>query len=277
MKITSAQELNELKNVEYKKALIDLLYQLADDDFIISYRGSEWLGLVPHIEEDVAYSSITQNTMGHAAIYYQLLEDLGEGKADDIAHGRANTSDWKNAILLEEVNGPGNWLYQDPKYDWAFTVVRNYFYEVMKKIKIDSLKNSSYEPLAQVAIKVRSEALYHLMHWRTWFNQLVCAEGEARRRMKEAIDKAWKDVAGLYSLGPNRDAIAKAGLIESEEVLKERFIAAIKEAFEKLPLEFPGEPGMERGDGRAGVHTPDLKDAIDTLSEVYRLNPAVPW
>ena len=61
----------------YKSALIALLYQLADDDFLIAYRGSEWLGLAPHIEEDVAFSSISQDTMGHAAMFYQLLEELG--------------------------------------------------------------------------------------------------------------------------------------------------------------------------------------------------------
>lgn len=276
MKITSPNELHDAKNAEYKKSLIDLLYQLADDDFLISFRGSEWLGLVPHIEEDVAYSSITQNTMGHAAIYYQLLEEIGEGKVDDLAHGRA-AEVRKNAILLEEVNGPGHWLYQEPKYDWAFTVVRNYFYEVMKKHKIDSLKNSSYEPLAQVAIKVQSETIYHLMHWRTWFCQLISAQGEAKDRMKAAIDKAWKDVGGLLSLGPNKEAMVKGGLIESEDVLKERFVAVIKDTFGHLNLEYPGNPGMERGDGRAGTHTNDLKAAIDTLAEVYNLNAAVPW
>lgn len=276
MKITSVNEVNDPKNVEYKKALVDLLYQLADDDLLISYRGSEWLGLVPHIEEDVAYSSIVQNTMGHSAVYYQLLEELGEGKADDLAHARME-SVRKNAILLEEVNGTGHWLYQEPMYDWAFTVVRNYFYEVMKKHKIESLKTSSYEPLAQVAVKVQSETIYHLMHWRTWFYQLVSAEGEARDRMKAAIEKAWKDVGGLLSLGQNREAMANFGLIDSEDVLKERFVAVIKDAFVHLNLDYPGAPGMERGDGRNGTHTPDLKEAIDTLAEVYNLNPAVPW
>lgn len=276
MKFTSANEVNDAKNVEYKKALVDLLYQLADDDLLISFRGTEWLGLVPHIEEDVAYSSINQNTMGHAAIYYQLLEELGEGKADDLAHGRSEAVR-KNAILLEEVNGSGHWLYQEPNYDWAFTVVRNYFYEVMKKHKIESLKTSSYEPLAQVAVRVQSESIYHFMHWKTWFYQLVNAQGEARDRMNAAIDKAWKDVGGLLSLGSNREVLANAGLIDSEEVLKGRFIAVIKDAFEHLNLEYPGEPGMVRGDGRTGAHTPDLKEAIDTLAEVYNLNPAVPW
>lgn len=276
MKITSPSELNDAKNAEYKKALVELLYQLADDDLLISYRGSEWLGLVPHIEEDVAYSSITQNTMGHAAIFYQLLEEMGEGKADDLAHGRS-AEERKNAILLEEVNGTGHWLYQNPQYDWAFTVVRNYFYEMIKKNKIDSLKNSSYEPLAQVAVKVDTETLYHLMHWRTWFSQLVSANADARDRMTKAVEKAWKDVGGVLTLGPSAEAMATAGIIASEATLKEQFISQIKEVFEGLGLEYPGEPGMERGDGRAGTHTADLKEALDQNAETYNLNPAVPW
>ncbi|MBA4537520.1 phenylacetate-CoA oxygenase subunit PaaC [Bacillus aquiflavi] len=263
-------------NIEYKEILVDLLYQLADDDLLVSYRGSEWLGLVPHIEEDVAYSSIAQNVMGHASMFYQLLEELGEGKVDDLAHLRS-AAERKNAILLEEVNGTGHWLYDEPCYDWGFTVVRNYFYELIKKEKINSLKKSSYMPLAQVAVKVDGEALYHLMHWRTWFQQLVSAEGEARDRMKKAITKVWKDIGGVLSLGPKRDDIVAAGLIESESVLKERFISELKEEFKKLNLDFPGEPKMERGDGRAGIHTDDLHQAIALLSEVYNINPAVPW
>ena len=73
---------------EYKKVLIELLFQLADDDFLFAYRGSEWLGLAPHIEEDVASSSISQDSMGHAAMFYRLLEELGEGNADVLAHAR---------------------------------------------------------------------------------------------------------------------------------------------------------------------------------------------
>ena len=74
--------------MENKEAITSLLFQLADDDFLYAYRGSEWLGLAPHIEEDVASSSISQDSMGHAAMYYKLLEELGAGNADDLAHLR---------------------------------------------------------------------------------------------------------------------------------------------------------------------------------------------
>ncbi|WP_027409075.1 1,2-phenylacetyl-CoA epoxidase subunit PaaC [Anoxybacteroides tepidamans] len=273
MKITKAEELKQYP--EYQEALVELLFQLADDDFILAFRGSEWLGLAPHIEEDVAFSSISQDTMGHAAMYYQLLEEIGVGSADDLAHGR-QASERRNAILLEEVNGPGHYLHE-PRYDWAFTVVRNYFYAQAKKVRIDSLKNSSYEPLAQVAIKVNMELYYHLMHWKTWFVQLVNAQGEARERMIKAVEKVLDDFGGVLSLGHKGSKMVEFALIESEEVLTERWIQAMKPVFEQTNLELPSALGMKRGNGRNGEHTPDLDDAIATLSEVYRIDPLAAW
>ena len=273
MKITKPEELHQ--HPEYKEALVELLFQLADDDFILSYRGSEWLGLAPHIEEDIAFSSINQDTMGHAAMYYQLLEDIGIGKADDLAHQRPS-SERRNAVLLEEVNGPGHYLHE-PRYDWAFAVVRHYFYTQAKKVRIDSLKHSSYEPLAQVAVKINMELYYHLMHWRTWFIQLTNAQGEARERMKNAVAKVFEDFGGVLTLGAKGDRMVEFGLIESEETLKQRWAQAMKPIFEEVNLDLPSEFGMKRGNGRNGEHTADLDEAIMTLSEVYRLDPLTAW
>jgi ring-1,2-phenylacetyl-CoA epoxidase subunit PaaC len=273
MKITKPEEL--IQHPEYKEALVELLFQLADDDFIIAYRGSEWLGLAPHIEEDVAFSSISQDTMGHAAMYYQVLEDIGIGKANDLAHGR-KASERRNAILLEEVNGPGHYLHE-PRYDWAFTVVRNYFYTQAKKVRIDSLKNCSYVPLAQVALKVNMELYYHLMHWKTWFIQLVNAKGEARERMKNAMAKVFDDFGGVLTLGAKGNKMVEFELIESEEMLQQRWIQAMKPVFEQADLHLPNKFGMKRGNGRNGEHTADLDEAIATLSEVYHFDTQATW
>lgn len=273
MKFASAQEVST--NPEYKALLTELLYQLADDDFLISYRGSEWLGLAPHIEEDVAFSSITQNTMGHAAMYYELLEELGEGKADDLAHGR-KASERRNAILLEEPNGPGHFL-NEPNYDWAYAVVRNYFYEIAKNIRIDSLKQSSYEPLAHVAAKVKTESIYHLLHWKTWFNQLLNSTDTAKARMVAAIDKVWDDMDGVITLGPQGEQMTAAGIIDAEDTLRSLWVEQVEAMLKELGVEVPGTIGMKKGNGRLGEHTQDLDDALAILSEVYNINPAVPW
>lgn len=257
-------------------ALTSLLYQLADDDFILAYRGSEWLGLAPHIEEDVAFSSISQDTMGHAAMLYQLLEDLGEGNVDHLAHGR-EAAERKNAVLLEMVNGPGHYL-STAQYDWAFAIVRNYFYVQSKKVRMDSLKNSTYQPLANVALKVNMELYYHLLHWRTWFVQLMQAGGEARSRMEAAVKEVLSDFEGVLTLGPAAKEMADHGLIETEEILKQRWLLVMKPVFESVNLTVSeADFAMKNGDGRKGEHTADLDAALTTLSEVYNAIPAASW
>ncbi|MFS0889618.1 1,2-phenylacetyl-CoA epoxidase subunit PaaC [Peribacillus frigoritolerans] len=257
-------------------AIKELLLQLADDDFIHSYRGAEWLGLAPHIEEDVASASISQDTMGHAAIYYKLLDEFGEGDADKLAHDRP-AKERRNAIILELVNGPGHYM-KDPDYDWAFAVVRNYFYTQAKAIKVQSLHSCSYEPLAEVAQKVQMELYYHLMHWKTWFVQLLgSGHLEAVSRMKAAIGKTMPDFAGVFSLGQYGEEMVELGLIEGEAVLQKKWIEAITPIFESVGLAATIQIGMARGDGRNGQHTEDLEKALETLSEVYASDKAASW
>ncbi|MCY9138410.1 1,2-phenylacetyl-CoA epoxidase subunit PaaC [Peribacillus frigoritolerans] len=257
-------------------AIKELLLQLADDDFIHSYRGAEWLGLAPHIEEDVASASISQDTMGHAAIYYKLLDELGEGDADKLAHDRP-AKERRNAIILELVNGPGHYM-KDPDYDWAFAVVRNYFYTQAKAIKVQSLHSCSYEPLAEVAQKVQMELYYHLMHWKTWFVQLLgSGHLEAVSRMEAAIGKTLPDFAGVFSLGQYGEEMVELGLIEGEADLQKKWIEAITPIFESVGLATSIEIGMARGDGRNGQHTEDLEKALKTLSEVYAMDKAASW
>jgi ring-1,2-phenylacetyl-CoA epoxidase subunit PaaC len=43
------------------KPLHTLLLSLADDEFILGYRNSEWTGIAPMLEEYVAFSSMSQD------------------------------------------------------------------------------------------------------------------------------------------------------------------------------------------------------------------------
>lgn len=276
MTVNVMETVEQAKNhQEYRAALVELLYQLADDDLVLSHRGSEWLGLAPHVEEDVAFSSITQDTMGHAAAFYELLEALGEGKADDLAHLR-QADQFRNAILLERPNGTGHYLNQ-PRYDWGYTVVRLYMYELFKQVRLESLTRSSFIPLAQLARKMMPEQRFHLLHWQTWFTQLLNSTEEAKKRILTGIEKTWADLGDLFDLGPKGSQAVNFGLIEGESVLFERWEAKAKQALEANRISWPGN--LEKGElnGRAGQHTEDLVAALAELSEVYRLDPAINW
>nr|WP_106781532.1 1,2-phenylacetyl-CoA epoxidase subunit PaaC [Lysinibacillus timonensis] len=260
--------------VKPENPLVELLFQLADDDFLFSYRGSEWLGLAPHIEEDVAFSSITQDTMGHATMYYSLLEGLGLGAADSLAHMRSAT-ERKNSILVERPNGEGYYM-DTPRYDWAYTVARNYVYTTAKKIKIDSLKSSSEQSLREVAVKISMELYYHLLHWKTWFVQLFNATEDARKRMTVALEKVMEDCGDLFSYGRQTLEITNAKLIEPEEVLLKRWAEYVKPVFETINIALPTISKAERN-GRNNEHTNELQQAIDTMSEVYASDLKASW
>ncbi|MFI8713959.1 1,2-phenylacetyl-CoA epoxidase subunit PaaC [Brevibacillus brevis] len=263
------------QNPSFAKALTDLLFQLADDDFILAYRGSEWLGLAPHIEEDVAFSSMSQDMMGHAVMFYDMLEQLGVGKADDLAQLREAKA-FSNAILVERKNGDGE--YNDhPHYDWAYAIVRSYVYGLYKQVRLEALTQSSYAQLALVSRKMMTEHRYHLMHWQVWLKQLANSTADARQRLEAAIAKVWKDAGELPQLGPNQVDIVQLGLIAEEEQLKQKWLTLTKDIFEKAGLDWPGEPGVPQERGRHGEHTTDLVQALVTLSEVYRIDPAAGW
>lgn len=260
------------EDVKYKESLIELLYQFADDDFIIAFRGSEWLGLAPHIEEDVAYSSITQNTMGHATMYYQLLEELGEGDADKLAHYRP-AKDRRNGIYLEKINGTGSYI-QEPEYDWALAVVRNYLYEELKRVKLEAATKSSYKPLQQLAEKILMEQTYHLAHWSLWIKQLQNSTEEAKERIQYRLDEAWREFGDSLELGPRAEDIVSNNILIDENVLKQRWLDKVNNVLTTKRTSFPEK---QLGNGRAGEHTPDLEQAIDIFSEVYMSDPAAIW
>ena len=49
------------------------LLDIADDELVLGWRDSEWTGIAPLLEEDVAFSSIAQNEIGHARALYELV------------------------------------------------------------------------------------------------------------------------------------------------------------------------------------------------------------
>ncbi|MDX1523563.1 MAG: Phenylacetic acid catabolic protein, partial [Anaerolineae bacterium] len=99
-------------NKSLKTALTARLTALADDELILAHRDSEWTGHAPILEEDIALANIAQDELGHATVFFGLLQDLTGADPDQIAFFR-DAPDFRNAQLVEL-----------PKGDWAFTMLR---------------------------------------------------------------------------------------------------------------------------------------------------------
>src|SRR2546421_5498728 len=83
---------NDKRVLEHKEssgpARAARLLELADDELVLGWRDSEWTGIAPFLEEDVAFSSIAQNEIGHARALYELAaQELGT-TADELAFDR---------------------------------------------------------------------------------------------------------------------------------------------------------------------------------------------
>src|SRR5688572_9514420 len=57
-------------------ALGELLLALADDEFVFGYSNSEWTGIAPLLEQDLAFSSLAEDELGYALLLYELLSEL---------------------------------------------------------------------------------------------------------------------------------------------------------------------------------------------------------
>src|ERR1700675_2527072 len=106
----------------------DLLLSIADDELILGWRNSEWTGIAPFLEEDVAFSSIAQNEIGHARALYELAaSDLGT-TADELAFDR-RPEVYRAAPFVEL-----------RRLEWARTIARHYLYETADAVRIEALK-----------------------------------------------------------------------------------------------------------------------------------------
>ena len=94
--------------------------------------------------------------------------------------------------------------------------------------------------------------------------------------MTAALQEVIKDAGDLFEFGDLAPRLASFELIESEETLKERWIAIIKPTFESIKIALPELPTATIN-GRKGQHTDDLTSAIETMSEVYRSDLSTSW
>jgi ring-1,2-phenylacetyl-CoA epoxidase subunit PaaC len=138
-----------------------LLLQIADDELVLGWRNSEWTGIAPFLEEDVAFSSIAQNEIGHARALYELAaRDLGT-TADELAFDR-KPEEYRCSPFVELRLVP----------DWARTISRHYLYETADAKRLEALKATDDPELAGLAAKIDREEVYHRMHAQMWHDRL---------------------------------------------------------------------------------------------------------
>jgi ring-1,2-phenylacetyl-CoA epoxidase subunit PaaC len=215
---------------------VELLLSLADDELILGWRNSEWTGIAPFLEEDVAFSSIAQNEIGHARALYELAaRDLGTD-ADALAFDRP-LEEYRSAPLVEL-----------RRLEWARTIARHWLYETADEIRLDTLKQSDDAELAGIAAKIDREEVYHRIHAEMWIDRLLGSE-DGRPRLEEALEELWPYALGVL-----------------DEDLRPRLVEQVEA---KLGRQLPSVEPVSRG-----RHEAELGELLAEMTMVRRSAPA---
>ena len=248
------------------EALKDLLYKMADDQLIIGHRNSEWIGLGPLLEEDIAFASMAQDKVGQSLALYQLLQKLGEAEPDMVAFARP-AKEFHNSQFVELPIG---------EYD--FSLMRHFLFDTADYYRFEMLMASSYEPLQQLAKKLKGECRYHIMHADSWIKKLGNGSEESIERLQKSLDYSIPYALGIFEESKFENELISEHIFAGEIELRERWIEHIDAVLAQTQLILPdlAKESPHFG-GRYGGHTEHLHPLLDEMGEVINSDPTADW
>ena len=244
--------------------LAELLRSMADDEFVIGFSDSEWTGIAPLLEEDVAMSSIAQDELGHAAALYGLLGELTGTDPDALAYDR-EPADYRHCRLLDHGRG-----------DWAMTIARRFLYDSADVVRLEALAGGVWAPLAELVGKLIREERYHRMHAGAWLDRLARSDGEPRDRLLAALAELGSDAATVFTPLDGEGALVEAGILDAPMAeLETTWRASIAPSFAALDLPMPPratDPARGRLD-----HGEAFRRLWGEFTSVRRADPGATW
>jgi len=251
-------------NAEIERALSGRLVALGDDELILAHRNSEWAGHGPILEEDIAFSNIALDEMGHAAVWYGLLADLSGDDPDQLVFFRS-ASEYRNVQMVEL-----------PKGDWAFSLLRQYLFDAYEQVLLAHLLDSGYRPLAEAAAKIRPEELYHLRHTRLWVQRLGLGTEESNGRMQQALNVLWPYARQLFVPLPGDYLLIEDATFPDLALLQREWEAVAVPSLQESGLQIP-EGRLPQRDISRTEHTEHLMDLLNEMQAVARLDATAEW
>ncbi len=249
-----------------KEALREYLLAFADDEHLMGQQHTEWIGVAPFLEEDLAFSSIGQDELGHSVLLYELVSELdgtdpsSDAVIDALAYDR-DAAEYRSSALTEYATT-----------DWAEALVRHWIYDIAEEMRWSLVADSTHAPLAAVAERVGREESYHRMHANALLDALL-SSAKAKEKLLQALATISPLAAGLLGPTAGEEQLIAAGVIgESPSGLSDQLSKAIGNRFgttgpSNSPSEYP------RNSDRSESFSP----LMARMREVIEYDPGATW
>ena len=254
-----------------KQVLIDYTLHLADDSLILGQRNAEWCGHGPVLEQDIAITNISLDLIGQARNFYQYAATLigNDATEDSLAYLRKE-GEFKNCLLVEQ-----------PKGDWAQTILRQFFFSQYQYLLFQQLQNSKDDQLAAIAEKSLKEVTYHVRWSSEWVIRLGDGTPESHHRLENALEELWMFTGELFTPAGYEQEAFKAGFGVDVSALKAEWEQKVNEIFAEATLPDAATGGREGGwmqtGGKEGVHTEHFGYILAELQYMQRAYPGAEW
>ena len=249
--------------------LVQYLLRLGDDRLVLGHRLSEWCGHGPILEEDIALSNVALDLLGQATMLLRLAGEVeGQGRTEDTLAYFREVVDFRNCQLVEL-----------PRGDFAFTIARQFLFDVYAVVMLDALSSSGHTELAAIAAKSLKEAKYHVRHSGEWMLKLGDGTDESHRRVQRALDELWRFTPELFAADDVDRAMHEAGIGPDPGALHGSWDSLVRDVVARATLTLPTAPPRRPGTrgGRAGVHTEALGHMLAEMQIVARSHPGATW
>lgn len=253
---------------------------LADNALILAQRNAEWTGHGPVLEQDIAITNISLDLLGQARNFYQHAASLYNAFSDE----EKNAVDkyiprlWKEynrelqeddiAFLRDEHQYLNLLITELAKGDWAFSILRQFFFSAYQFYLYQKLLNSSDVQLAAIAEKSNKEVSYHLRWSAEWVIRLGDGTEESSIRIKNALADLWMFTGEMFVTAPYEEF--------DISTLKDEWLQKVQSVFEEAALEIPKSTWAQKG-GKDGKHTEHLGYLLTEMQYLQRTHPNAIW
>jgi ring-1,2-phenylacetyl-CoA epoxidase subunit PaaC len=240
---------------------------LADDEFILGHRNSEWTGHAPILEEDIAFANLALDELGHGILWYRIVAALRgkdpETYPDKLVYERV-ARDFKNVDVVAL-----------PHTDWAFSMLRQYLFDAYESIHVPALAASRYQPIAEAASKIKQEEIYHLYHTKAWIQRLGLGTDESHRRMQGALEQLWGPFQQLFASRPEESLLVDAGITPNLTPMHAEWTNLVVPYLESSSLVVPSADDVPKA--RAAADLQRMEALIGDLQQVSKIAPSAVW
>lgn len=249
-----------------KTNLYNYILELGDNSLIAGQRMGELCGHGPSLETDIACTNISLDLFGQTRSYFQYAADVkGDNATEDSIAFLRYEQQYKNVLLVEQ-----------PNRDFAYTVARQYLFDVFHLLLLEKLQFSQDMTLSAIAKKSIKEVSYHVRFSGDWIKRLGDGTDESHEKMQAAINDLWTYTNELFEVTEAAKSLIDDGIAIDAATLKESYYEKVSALLEEATLTIPESKYFQKG-GKSGVHTEHLGYLLADMQYMQRAYPNMTW